>query len=375
MDEIQRRKQTVIKEGKIGPSEAIHLTTIAITTKVFFTSPAALMKIVGTAGWYMTLISAATAMLGFTFVYFLLKEFPGKDLIEAYEKSVGRLVGFIFSLSLGGFILFTTSIRVREFAEVLKIYTLSLSPPSFITGIFVITIAILCFLGFEPIARFARLVGYILLFAFLVLILSGMRNYEIHRIAPLLGYGLGTTIAHGIVRNSAYGEVIILAVMAKSLQGIQHIRKAGFLSIGLSAVFISLSILAYTLTFHYSVAQEFVSPMYELAGLVGYGRFFHRFDPIFIFLWGISTFISALAFFYTSISIYCKAFRIQDIRPVVLPFAVLLFAMTMIGKDSEDIVIQHVHIIRNYGWLFFFAPSVIAFIAAKVRKKGWIENA
>jgi len=365
----------VIKEGKIGQSEAIHLVTIAITTKVFFTSPAALMKIVGTSGWYVTLISAAMAMLGFTFIYLLLKEFPDRDLIEAYEKSVGRLMGFIFSLSLGGFILFTTSIRVREFAEVLKVYTLPLSPPSFITGIFVITIAALCFLGFEPIARFARLVGYVLIFAFLVVILSGIKNYEIHRIAPLFGYGLGKTILHGMVRSSGYGEVIILAVMAKSLQGTQHIKKAGFLSIGLSGILISLSILAYTLTFHYSVAQEFTSPMYELAGLIRYGRFFQRFDPIFIFLWSISTFISALVFFYTSISIYCKIFRIQDIRPIILPFAVLLFALTMIGKDSEDIVIGHVHIIRNYGWLFLFVPPVIALIAAKIRKKGLIESA
>ncbi|MCX7772772.1 MAG: hypothetical protein N2376_06640 [Clostridia bacterium] len=38
-------------EGKFGYHEAISLVVIMMTSKVFFTSPSVVMKLVGTTGW------------------------------------------------------------------------------------------------------------------------------------------------------------------------------------------------------------------------------------------------------------------------------------------------------------------------------------
>ena len=59
----------------------------------FFTSPSALTNYVGTASWYMTLISDLTAIIGFAFLYLLLKRFPGKDIVEIFNVSFGKLIG------------------------------------------------------------------------------------------------------------------------------------------------------------------------------------------------------------------------------------------------------------------------------------------
>jgi hypothetical protein len=66
----------MIKEGKFGVSEAVCLVTITVSAKIFFTSPAVLLTHVGTAIWYETLVSAAAALVGFAFIYLLLKRFP-----------------------------------------------------------------------------------------------------------------------------------------------------------------------------------------------------------------------------------------------------------------------------------------------------------
>ncbi|MCL5072617.1 MAG: spore germination protein [Actinobacteria bacterium] len=360
----------MIKEGKFGPHEAICLTTIAISAKAFFTSPSIIANILGTTGWLMTLISAGTAMLGFSFIYLLLKRFPDKDIVEIFEISLGRILGFMFAGALALSMIFVAATRMREFTEVLKVYVLPLSPPSFILGIFVIGAAIMCLLGLETIARFAKLSAYALLLSFILVLALGWKNYDIHRIFPILGYGAWPLVHHGLIRSSAYGEVVILSVIAGSLQGTKYIKRVGFISLVLSGLIISASILAFTLTFPYYTAKEVTSPMYQMTTLIDYGRFFQRIDPVFLFVWNISTFISVIIVFYAFLSIYCKMFRIQDMRPAVIPSTIILFALSMIPRDMASIVFRNVQGLRSYGWVIFYILPLITLIIAKIRKKG-----
>jgi len=365
----------MIKEGKFGLQEAVWLITITISVKAFYTSPAILANLVGTTGWYMTLISAATAAVGFTFIYLLLKRFPGKNIVEIFGITLGRFIGFVFSGILALMMMFIAATRVREFTEVLKVYILPLSPLSFILGIFITGVVIVCLLGLETIARFSKLIAYVMLFGFFVVVILGWQNYDFHRLFPIFGYGIGKTVYHGVMRSSAYGEAVILAVIAGSLQGTKYIKKAGYLSIILSAALISISLFVFTLTFPYYTASEVTAPMYELATMIDYGRFVQRLEPIFLFIWSISSFISVTAVFYAFTSIYCKMFRIQDIRPVVIPSAIILFASAMIQKDMISVILVSVQRLMEYGGFILFIPPIIALIAAKLRKKGGLPNA
>ena len=83
-------------EGRFGVQEATWLSATAIIAKVFFTSPAAVVSLVGPAGWYMTMGSAVIALIGFAFITRLLKRFPNRGLPEIYELALGRVKGFLF---------------------------------------------------------------------------------------------------------------------------------------------------------------------------------------------------------------------------------------------------------------------------------------
>lgn len=360
----------MIKEGKFGVQETVALITITITSNVFFSSPGVLVRFVGPATWYLTLISAVVAIIGFTFIYLLLKRFPGKDIIEVFELSLGKIAGFVFSAILAVWLVFYGSVRLREFAEVLRVYVLPLSPCKYVVLIFMAVITTLCLLGLEPIARFAKLIAYVLLFGLIAVLVLSWQNYEFHRLFPILGNGIGNTILHGVRRSSPYGEVIILAVTAGSLQGASHIKKAGYVSLILSGLLISACLLGITLAFPYYVAQEITSPMYELTALIDYGRFFSRIDPIFLFIWIISSMIAVPVLLYCAISTYCKMFRIQKIRPVILPFASIIFCAAVAPSDITNVTLGLVHQTREYGWIVFFLLLLIALIAAKVRRKG-----
>ena len=71
--------------------------------------------LVGNVSWYMTLISTATAILGFTFIYLLLKRFPGWDIATIMKDTLGGFFGFVFSIALALYLLFLATNTLSEF--------------------------------------------------------------------------------------------------------------------------------------------------------------------------------------------------------------------------------------------------------------------
>jgi spore germination protein KB len=360
----------VIKEGKFGVQEAMWMIAITISSKVFYTSPGHLANIVGNTGWYMTLISMSTAILGFTLICILMKRFPDKDIITIFESTMGRIFGFGFSAVLGLYLLFLATSTISEFTNVMKTYAFPLTPPVMIIGIFVAGVLVMCIVGLESLARFAKLFVYPMLLGFILILLLGIQNYNINRIFPIFGYGVDKILLNGFARSSAYGEVILLAVFANSLQGISHIKKAGYTSLLISGASISLSLLAFALTFPYFTAQEIVSPMYQLATLVDYGRFVQRIEPIFLFIWFIGSFITVTAIFYGFISTYCKLFRIQDYKPIIIGSSLILFSGAAIQNNIGVGIEEIIQSIRQYGWIPIFMLPAMALFIGMIRKKG-----
>ncbi|HHW23525.1 MAG TPA: endospore germination permease [Clostridiaceae bacterium] len=366
----------MLKEGKFGYKEAISLIVITITSKVFFTSPSAVTKLVGTAGWYMTLISAIVAALMFMFLYLVLKRFPGKNMMEINDIVLGKFAGSILTLIYCVFFLVIASVNMREFTEIIKVFVLTESPPSFIMAIFIISVVSIVFAGLETLVRYAKFLIYILGAGLIVVILLSVPNFRMHRLHPLLGNGLEKTIIHGALRCSFYGEAALLGIFAASLQGSKEIKKIGLYSIFISAVVTSLCLFSFGMVFPYTSARELASPMYAMAANVRLGEFLQHMEPIFVFLWNFSSFIEVAALFYGALMTYCHVFRITDKRPVVLPMGTLLFCLNLLPKGIQDVSSGYVQTLRTWGWVIYFLPAIFVLIIALIRKKkgGTIQN-
>ena len=359
----------MLKEGKFGFAEAVSLITVTCTVKIFFTSPAVLVKHVGSAAWYVTLISALTALVGFSFIYLLLKRFPGKNLAEIFDLTLGRPIAIVFSLVMAAFFMIDAGIFLREFSDVLRSYTYPETSTSYIIGALVLTAAIAVWLGLESIARIAKLASFFLLTGFVLLLILAVKEYQLDNIFPILGYGLGKSVVIGAQRSAVYSEVVVLGVVAASLQGIQNIKRAGVVSIILSGVLIALGLLAEVLMFSYTAAQENAAPLYALARVIKYGDFFSRLDPLFIILWSTATIITIAVLFYAAVSIFCQTFKLPDKRPVIVPMTVILYSIALAPKDFATIVYGLIESARKFNWTVFFGLPLVALVAAALRNK------
>jgi hypothetical protein len=112
-----------------------------------------------------------------------------------------------------------------------------------------------------------------------------------------------------------------------------------------------------------------------MATLIDYGRYLQRVEPIFLFIWVISTMISTTIVFYSFIWVFCKMFRIQDKKPIILAGAVMLYAAALMHKDIISVISGDVQFIRNFGSIPIFVLPVLSFVIASIRKKGGNQSA
>lgn len=361
----------VNSEGSIGTFEAVCMVTIVIITKIFYSSVSVVVANTGTAAWYSTIIACLTGMFFFFLIYLLMKRFPGYNIAEIFETVVGKVLGKILTLIFSMYFIFYIGSVAREFIEMIKVYNLPYTPPSLIMAVFLIVTAILVYYGFEVLARVSVLCFFpFLLGLFLILVLS-YKNYDIHMVAPYLGYGITNTLKFAFMRSSTYNEFFILAVVINSLHGVKAYKKAGIVSLVISGICFTSSFLCYLLVFGYNMGKENVSGLFELTRSIAINRFIERLEPIFLFVWVFLSVISVSIVLYIAISLYCKAFKISRHRPLILPFIFLTFMVALIPRNVVELIKINITIIRTYSlFLIYFVPILVLIIALIRGKKG-----
>ena len=96
------------------------------------------------------------------------------------------------------------------------------------------------------------------------------------------------------------------------------------------------------MTFPYFAAPRIISLMYEMTKLIDYGRFFQRLDPIF-FLFGMGILYYSCNFVLYGYQYLLYDFRIQNIKPILVPSLIILYSGAMLPQDATVIITGYVH--------------------------------
>lgn len=360
----------MIKGGKFSVYEGILFTTIIIVSKIQFTSIPVVVKQVGTAAWYTTLVSCVTTIIFFLLLCMLMNRFPGKNLVKIYEAVLGKIPGKIFCIFFSGYILYYSTMTLREFVEMIKVYNLPDTPPSTILITFLAVILAASYKGIESIIRISYINFYPIMLGLFIILVLAIPLYDLDYLKPYLGYGLNKSITVGVMRSAAYEEVMILPIIFASVHKLKDLKKIGLVSIVISGFVFSISFACYVAAFEYTSGKENLSGLFELSRIIYFTRFFQRIESVFIFSWVISALLTVMAGFYSSIRVYCQTFEIQDHRPILLPFALLMYVTALIPKNISEVIELHLRFVRQYSlFLVYGAPIMTLAISLILGKK------
>jgi spore germination protein KB len=370
-----KRGIVVIKGGKISVYEGVLFITLLIMSKILYTSLAVVVKSVGTAAWYATIISGAVSIIYFLLLCVLMKKFPGRNLVVIFETVLGEIIGKAVGVIFSAFSVFYSASNMREFTEMIKVYNLPDTAPSIILITFLSVVMLLSYKGLETIVRLSCINFYPIILGLLIILVLAIPYYNVDYLKPYYGYGIKKTLYTGSLRASAYLEFMTLPIIVSSIHNMKDFKKIGIISIILSAIVFSGSFICYLMAFQYTGGKENLSGLFQLSRIIYYNRYFQRIESVFLFTWVIASLLTSATSFYLSMRLYCQSFRIADHRPLIPSFALLTYVIALIPKNILEVINKNMLFIRQYSAIFVYGiPLLTLLIALVFRKKGEKKN-
>jgi spore germination protein (amino acid permease) len=299
-------------------------------------------------------------------IYLLVKRFPDMNIVEIYEAVLGKIIGKVVVILWPCYLIYYAAICSREFFEVIKTYILPNTKDSIIYISFIGVMALMAYKGIESIVRLSYISFIPIMAGLFLIVIMAYPYYDPDLLKPYWGYGLGKTLTIGFLRSSVYQEVLILVIIVKSIQGKGNFVKAGLISLVLSGMIFSICTLTYIMMFTYSMGGENLSGMYQMARAIYYSRYLQRVETIFLFPWVISSLITAAVAQYLALYLYSSVFKINNYKPLTLPFSFLIYVLAMLPKNVVEFTAIYLLLIREYSLGFVYGIPILVLLVALI---------
>jgi len=359
---------------KFGRWESIALILNLICTKIFLYFNRLTVEDAGTAGWLMTVFTCAVTLLAYSLLIWMYKKFEGKDILDIAGIAGGKILKAITGFALGGVLVVLAALTMRKYSEDIKIISLPTSPLSYVMFFFIAGMVTASYLGVESIVRHNAIITPIIAAGYVLILLGAIPRADLTNLMPILGTGLKDIVLKGLYRTSIFVELIVLFMLPPFLGSYKEVRSVGFISIGLSSFFLVMGSLSYILVFPYPASLELFLPVFNMATLIRIGRFFQRIESLFVFIWVMSALLYLATVFFFAVYTFSKAAGLKYSRPMIIPFAIIVFSIAFIPLNLMSVIEIHTNIINSWGWIAVFVLCGLIMVAAGLRKQGRREK-
>lgn len=356
--------------GKMGTAEGMSIVFLLTFPTTFLTTPALLINDAGSLGWVSAFVHGVVSLLSLLAVLFVCSKVPG-NLFEVCEQLLGPVLAWIIALYYAVAFSINYVLMLRQYAENTLLTALPMAEFSFVILAYSLVAAVLVALSLEGIAR----AGYILMpfIAVTLLIVFVLLNpfYEIYRLAPWWGLGMGTAVFTGAKIAGINFGVVAVAIVASSFQNSRTRWQIALLGVGLSSVLRAMVVFFYTLLFGVTIGREKMLPFFEMVRLVYLGRYVQRLESLFIILWVINGLLDISLSLYFALYSITYLGRLPTLRPLIPVVTILLAHVAMIPDDVVSVMMDYAYVGKTYLNFSIYAVPILLLAALgwKKRKK------
>ncbi|MCX7710865.1 MAG: spore germination protein [Clostridia bacterium] len=360
-----------------GRWETITVLLNSMGIPILLGFPRGMVELGGTAGWLICIYITVLALALFYIISRLYKPFEGMDPLDLGERIAGNAGRIIVGLIFFTHSTFIVSMILREFGEDMKVIALTVSPISFVQLFFITGMIVGAYKGIEAVVRMHSVVVVLISAGVLILVIFVMPFFKFGNIYPILGNGPEKIFGTGFFRVSSFSALIIIYMVFPFIKSHEQFRTAGFWGIGLTGFFMTLVTLTFIGVLPYPISLEQFLPVYQLSRIINVGRFFERIESVFMLLWASAALLYLSFAFIIILRIFQKAFKLPYYRPLILPFAVILFTLSLLPPNVMTALNLEAIFFRSYAWLTTFLFMIILLITARFvskKEKGRIKT-
>lgn len=357
------------KKINIGKWEAVTILINMINVKIFLNFPRKMAEEAGNAGWLLTIYICILAFAGFFIIAKLYKPFEDKDLLDIGGHIGGKIGKIAVGLVLLALLAFTVSLNLRILAEEMKTVALTNSPISYVSAFLIICMVIGAYLGIEALARYHAIIVPIIAAGYLIIISGVIPYIDISNLVPIFGKGPYNIFVDGMLNIGVFTELIILFLLTPYLKTHKRLTSTGFTALGFSAFFMILAVIVYLSVIPFPQAEQKVLPIFHLARLINFGRLFQRVESVFVFTWATAGIMYVTVGLYFIADIFKKTFSLKYHKPLVFPFAAILFSISLLPESFVQSTLMNSEIVQEWGWIITFAMTIILLLTGRFIKR------
>ncbi|MCI8444729.1 MAG: GerAB/ArcD/ProY family transporter [Clostridia bacterium] len=320
-------------KSKIGTLEAIMLVLTIIVAQTMLSLPNHILKTYKSASILNVIYVSILAILITYVIFLLLKKFPGLDIIDISEWIGGKVFKNIVGILFISYFILSGSLLLRNFCESLKIIYYPMTNIIFIIGFFVISICLANRFDFNATLRTNLIILPVVLGSILFLFFTNINNFAPQRMFPILGEGIGHTFGLGLSNLASFGGISYLYFLPPLLEKPETFKKIALTSIGITALYLLLSISTLLFMFSFFISSSEISPLYTATRYIEFGSFFQRLEAIFLLIWilAFACYLSIITRF--SMNIFKKLTHIDTQKPLLDIFGLLIFGLSLLPKN------------------------------------------
>lgn len=343
------------EQGKISHLQAMNYVISTVFATAILFVPSISTQEASQDTWISVMVAAAFGILVAYLSASLGLKFPDKTVVQFSEVILGKAIGKIVGLIYVFYFFYVGFYVQRQFGELMTSAYMVKTPIIVFVSVLTLLACYLIYCGLEVLVRINDIVLTAVTVSFLLLFILIVKEIKIANFFPVMESGLGGIIRGSLAPGSWLGESAIIMMLIPFIANSKMAKKANITAVIL--LFISLELVAVgtvgVMGVHRTMRSIF--PTFSLVREITFPAvpIIERQDIVlFMIIWVAGMLMKLSTFFYAGVLGLSQWLNLADYRPLVLPFGVILSALSILSWDNV------IDIVKWSGHTF--TPSITA---------------
>ena len=352
---------------KITNTEAISLTVncslgiIILISSQIITSQCLSSSLINTC--YISILAILVTYI----ICKLYKKFIGISFLDIAEFLGGKYLKFLTGIAFFLYFTYTASIILCKAVNCLQIVYYPMTHPNFTVLLFIITSGFACNIKNSGFLKATCIIFPIVIVAIVFIFLTNFKNFNYENIYPIMGNGLDSTFLSGITNIFTFSGMLYILFLPPNLKRPDKFTYISLISIIISSVLLTFVTATIILMFNKNITNGQLFPLYMSVRYIEFGTFFQRLDSAFLLILNIA--ICSFLGIYSNlcVSIIKELTMISDTKPLSFPFALLLYACTILIDSQFKLEFMQNEFFKTFFFIII-SISFIVLILANIKK-------
>ncbi|QOS77428.1 endospore germination permease [Paenibacillus sp. JNUCC31] len=333
----------MIEKGRLTVRQLASLMFLCTIGEQIIVFPSMITSYAHQDAWLSALLGVAggTGVISIMLITYKLQ--PRMNLIQHVLQTLGPWIGAFFSCFYLFYFLISTSAFIREIGDFMTTQILPESPLMIVNLLFLCSLVWGLFSGLEPIGRSAEVFLPVIVLFLLILTVCLFPHSHVNNIKPVLAEGLLNPFKGFVaVLTYPYCQLCIFLMLFPYVKKEPHWERDILLVTIIGGLMLTLTLTICLLVMGPFMTEHHWFAAFNLSLKINIGNFLQRIEAFMASVWIIAVFFKSVLFFYSFILGTTYLFRLSSYRPLILPGALLILALSILIAPNENFYLKEV---------------------------------